>query len=358
MLSLRNLAAVIASTTLFIFLSLVAVAADTSAMAKASYLPDELMQLPPKVKITADLSGYWAGMDAPLIRCIKLERHWESFDELNNGPISLEIAEGLTIDYGYSKDLLAFYYLDDSGLWKRIGSFGYNWISDIEPVENPYDEAERSILRASIGNSGNARSQKGVCCFVFHQLPDGSVTFHDMAPSLEGMNPIEIYGYWMSDSLVFAVYPTIATEWEVGFEGFAHAGSPDRYILLSVQMDGTITNVSKENQSFYLEHLGHSNLIELQESAVLGRPVKKPAKDDYYLSEIIQLLIDYHDMGYSDEGVRLARRLVKAYGYEYYFGGETAYQLIDDTIAKLQVQDKLIQDVIDKHNAELSAAAW
>jgi hypothetical protein len=358
MYSLRIIAAIIALVVILTCLTLISFATDTSAMAKASYLPDELMKLPPQVKLTDDLSGYWAGKDAPLIRCIMLERLWESLDELNNGPISLEIAEGLTIDYGYSKDLLAFYYLDDSGSWKRIGSFGYYWISDIEPVENPYDEAERSILRASIGNSGNARSQKGVCCFVFHQLPDGSITFHDMAPSLEGMNPIEIYGYWVNDSLVFAVYPTMDTDWEVGFEGFAHAGSPDRYILLSVEMEGTITNVSKENQNFYLEHLGSSNFAELLESASLGRPAKEPAKDDYYLSAIIQILIDYHDMGYSDEGSRLARKLVKAYGYKYYFGGETANQLIDDTIAKLNAQDKLIQDEIDKYNAEISAASW
>jgi hypothetical protein len=351
MLRARILKAVIASFTLHILLSLTAIAADPGAMAKATYLPTELMQLPPQVTIVEDVSGYWADDDVTLIRCIEL---LGSDEKLIGDDLSPDMAEGLTSEYGEAQNLLLFYDLSDSGEWKRIGSFSYPHVGQME-FEVSYGSYS-SYLKVTIGNGGNARCQKGVCCFVFTKQSDGSVTFHDETPDIDKMQVVDLYPHYDWDIPAYVAYPTMGNDWEVDMP-FYHAANPDRYILLKQDEKGTLKNVSTEYKGFYLEQLGYSNFVELQESAVLGKPVRKPTKDEDYLPMLLQVVIYYHDMGYPDEGIRLARRIARAYGYADY-NGYSVNKLIEDTVVKLNAQDKLIKEAIDKYNAEISAASW
>ncbi len=360
----RILAAFIASTIIasfahLAFSPLVTFAADSSALAKASYLPDELMQLPPQVTIVEDLSGYWAGNDAPLIRCIHLERPFESLGIDLFIPRTdfepLEVAGGVTL-MEHEQDVLLFYCLTAEGVWQRIGQFAYNWILGIKEVKTASISFGGSYIGALIGDGGNARSQRGVSCFVFYQLPDGKVAFKDTTPVIEKMHAVSIYNEYPGVSPVFAVYPTMETNWEIDLP-FYHYANPDRYVLLTKDIDGKLRNVSSVYQGFYMGMLGWEGYLEIQQSAALGKPVVKPAEGESLLPLIIQTLIYYYDMGYPDEGLRLARAAARAYDYKEY-KGQPVESIISETMARLKAQDKLIQDAIDKYNAEISAAAW
>jgi hypothetical protein len=360
MYSLRIIAALIASTLLLIISSLITFAADTSAMATAFYLPDELMQLPPKVEITADLSGYWAGKDAPLIRCIKIERPWPI--DYGDKDISrsyfepMEVAPGVVLGEDGERDLLLFYYLSANSTWQRIGYYQYYWITEVVPIFDTIDGANNPILKASIVNGGNARSQKEVCCFVFQQNKDGSITFHDKAPNIEGMPIVDLYPKHSLGFPEYVAYPTMGTNWEIGLP-FFHYGNPDRYVLLHEEKDGTLTNVSAKYPSFYLEMLGYGSFLELITSAASGERAKNLSPSNTYLPEIIQILIAYHDMGYGEDGVKIADSLANIYEYGLYDQG-SAILFINSTVVRLNEQDKLIREAIDYYNADISAATW
>jgi hypothetical protein len=358
MYSLRIIAAIIALVVILTCLTLISFAADTSAMAKASYLPDELKQLPPQVEVVSDTSGYWAGDGTTLIRCIEIERLFSRLEVGEETPPSdlepLEVLKGVTIGNNGERDMLLFYYLDDEGEWQRLGFMAYNWIRSIIPVDVGY--ANDFYLKADVGNGGNSRSQKGVCCFVFWRHPDGTITYRDKAPSIEGIQTVDLYPEHSWTSPVYVMYPTMGTHWETDLP-FYHFANPDRYILLADDDEGGLENVSSRYPDFYMEMLGRDGYLEIQQSAALGKPVNRPTEDEDFLPLIIQTLIYFYDMGYPEEGIRLARSAAKAYGYKEY-EGKSVESIITEIVSRLNAQDKLIQDAIDKYNAEISAASW
>lgn len=365
MFSLRIPAAVISTTIIaslafLAFSPLVSFAADSSAMAKASYLPDELMQLPHQFVIAKEWSGYWAGEDAPLVRCIQVNRPWTPTEDSNEiAPEDLEPLEllpGINLDLA-SEGALLFYYLDGNGAWIRIGS-SVHWYYGIK-----VSFVEASLMIVSAGMSGNLRAYQNIYAYRFKQDKAGAIALRDMTISIEDMPIVSTYQAYPHSELCYVAYPIMGVNWE-GYGPFSHANSPDRYILLAQNVDGTVANISANHEDYYLKDINEtSDYFKRQRASWVSyqreyRSFLPEIKDEAYMSYAVTLLIRYHDMGKHDEGIRLARQVIKPQ----YFSSRERYRyairLVNETIADLKMQDVLIKIAIDNYNSELSAKYW
>jgi hypothetical protein len=363
MLSLRNLAAVIASSALFIFLSLAAVAADTSALAKATYLPTELMQLPPQVVIAKDWSGYWAGEDAPLVRCIQVNRPWTSVEKPDDpmyiAPEDLqpmELLPGITLEMA-SDGALLFYYLSGEGKWIRIGCSVYWYFGINVSVLND------SMVLVKADTSGNVRALHRIYAYEFQKDTDDSVILRDMTIKIEDLPIVMTYQVGSRSELCYVAFPIMGVNWE-GYGPFSHADSPDRYILLAQNEDGTVKNVSADYPDYYLQDIASAKarfkqmLSSIKSSSHDFDELIPTWNDHTYMSYSVTLIIRYHDMGKHAEGVRLARQVVQPKCFSSRERYRYALGLIDETIADLKMQDELIKKAIDDYNSELYAKYW
>lgn len=280
--------------------------AIANPLSQASYVPDELKQLPPHVTIVGDYSGYWAGENAPLVRCVQLREGFE--DERR----PFEVVPGIMLEDIGHRSVLLFYYLALDGAWQRIGHLAYYWIGDIYPVEMQ----ERRMLHVSVHNPGNWRSQRQVHTFSFHEHCPGCIALSDCTPSVEGMSPISLHSHNYFGEPAYVVYPTMGVDWE-GYGPFCHADSPDRYILLGLNEDETVVNVSTDYPGFYMRKVADAEERFLQQLTSLDSYEDEMTdllpvwKDNAYMSYAVTLLIRYHDMGKHDEGIRLARLMIK-----------------------------------------------
>jgi hypothetical protein len=155
----------------------------------------------------------------------------------------------------------------------------------------------------------------------------------------------------------------MGVDWE-GYGPFSHADSPDRYILLSLSQDRVVTNVSADYPGFYMSKVAYAEERFLQHLASLNSYEGEMTdllpvwKDNTYMSYAVTILIRYHDMGKHDEGVRLARDVIKLRHFSNCERYQYARALIDETIADLEMQDRLIEEAIDDYNAGQRTIHW
>ncbi len=309
------------------------------------YLPEELGAIPGELILFDDRSGYWAGVDAPRVRYLEFYRNQSMLDRW----IDVEIAPGVILKEG-DRSILLFYYLGDDGSWHQMGYFSAYTIQEIELRKLPFSAPSGRSLTVFSNFGGNNYFNSWLNIFSFVSEGDSTVKLIDNSVSVSGIAIREISDIDNDFSPEFIGY----AGWQL-WGDVCHAASPDRQLILSLDKDGVLVNVSSRFPEFYV------NWLALQEKD-LQRQVNdgyarrfNDTHNDYYIGYAITTLIYYHDMGKHDEGVERARELFASEYFESDEEYEAKQALIDAAVEKLAEQDAAIQASIDEYNAAHAA---
>lgn len=335
---------------------------DESAL--VSYLPEELRNLPNEIIVFDDRSGYWAGLEAPLVRYIELYRNHEA----ENRSLDVEIDEGVVMK-DYNDSLLLFYYQGEDGSWHRIGHFSPYAVTGIWPRRPLFKpRAERPIRGGLMGiaagwESKSAFTRKTLVVEANYSGGNNywepSLRFFSFAPDGSGGVELVDDSIHLADVSIKEIYDFVGDFKPelIGYAGWqfwgdvCRAASPDRQLILGLDKEGELVNVSERFPDFYLEGLAARERGLRRQVAEGYARCFNDTHNDYYIGYVITTLIYYHDMGKHDEGVARARELFAREYFESEEEYESRQALIDKAIAKLAEQDAAIQDSINEYNA-------